>query len=263
MNFYSIIGMALAGLVVFFGLRFSTDNLHMFFDPKSLFIVIGGTIAATAISFQVNRIFSLLKIFFARVLMGRKTNFKKIIMELLQIVERYRKDGDIESSIAAAKDPFIKESLALVNDDIMDKQDLVDLLVHRSRNLYSLHLEEANKIKTIGKFPPAFGMMGTTIGMIVLLANIGGPESIKKVAPAMGLALITTLYGLIIANLIVIPIAENLIENAKETYLKNSIVVEAIRLLLEKKNPIYVAERLNSYLEQNQRLDWKKVLGRD
>ena len=121
-------------------------------------------------------------------------------------------------------------------------------------------MSEANKIKVISKFAPAFGMIGTTIGMIVLLANLGGEDAIKLIGPAMGVCLITTLYGAVIANLFLSPISENLIDSAKEVYQKNKIIIKAVDLIQQKSNPIYVAEKLNSLVPPANRVEWKNIL---
>ena len=122
-----------------------------------------------------------------------------------------------------------------------------------------LRFEDTRKIKSLGKFPPAFGMMGTTIGMIVLLANLGGEDAMKMIGPAMGVCLITTLYGVIIANLFVIPIGENLEVLSRESQIRNEIILEGIKHIMEKSNPILVAEDLNSFLLPKDRLDWKNA----
>jgi chemotaxis protein MotA len=103
-------------------------------------------------------------------------------------------------------------------------------------------------------------MMGTTIGMIVLLANLGGADAMKMIGPAMGVCLITTLYGVVVANLVVIPIGENLIESAKDIHQKNQIILEGVKHIIAKSNPVVVAEELNSFLLPGDRLDWKEVV---
>lgn len=252
--------MAIIVLVV--GLKLSTDDLTMFFDVPSIFIVVGGTIASTAISFKLDRLLVLFKIFFYRVIMGRKTNYRQIIIDLMKISDAYNKGESLENHLTGIKDPFMKEALTLVNDDILEEDELFDLLDERADNMHYTYMEDANRIKAMGKYPPAFGMMGTTIGMIVLLGNLGGADALKKMGPAMGVCLITTLYGVIISNMAIVPIAENLIDSAREIFVKNKIIVEGVKLLSQKTNQVILAEKLNSYLQPSQRLDWKQVVGK-
>lgn len=262
MNIFSIIGLMLSVSVLFIGLRLASDDIRMFLDYPSLFIVIGGTLAATAISFNLNRFFTLIKIFFRRILFGKQFKYSNVIREIMGVCESYRKGESLESKVNTIKDPFLKECIQLFNEGILEKDHFIEVVETRAEKMMINYSEETRKIRAIGKFPPAFGMMGTTIGMIVLLANLGGADALKMIGPAMGVCLITTLYGVAIANLIIIPIAENLADSTKEIFLKNQIVSEGMKLLIEKTNPIVVAVELNSFLQPSDRIDWKEVTGK-
>jgi chemotaxis protein MotA len=155
---------------------------------------------------------------------------------------------------------FFREGLVMFENGVLTPAQVLEVMEERNENLFHLYSEDASKLKIVGKYPPAFGMMGTTMGMIVLLANLNGADAIKRVGPAMGICLITTLYGTVIANFGFLPLADNLVEQSKETYLKNRIIIEGLRHLHAKENPIIVAERLNSFLLPGDRLDWKTVI---
>jgi len=260
MNIFSIIGFVIASFVLIVGLRLASDDLGLFFNKPSLFIVIGGTFASTSISFQLNRLFAFFKIFINRVLFGKKTNYTRVVEQIIRIADASKKGQPIESQLSLANDDFLKESLDILNEGILDNENVVAVMKDRNENLLLNNMQEANKIKTVSKFPPAFGMIGTTIGMIVLLANLNGENAMQTIGPAMGICLITTLYGAVLANLLFIPIAENLVEDSKERYLKNKIVVKGLSLIIKNTNPVIVAEELNSFLPPKDRLDWKKVI---
>lgn len=262
MNIASIIGLILALIVLVVGLRLSTPDLKIFLDFPSLFIVLGGTFAATAITFQINKILTLLKIFIKHIFSGSNVDYAALIADIMKIGDAYRRGESLEAHIGKASDPFLRECLELVNDGILEREQLLRILDDRAANMNFMRSEDANKIKILGQFPPAFGMMGTTIGMIVLLANLGGEDALKTIGPAMGVCLITTLYGVVIANLAFIPIAENLTQATKQVHLKNLIIIEGIKHLLAKANPVVVAEELNSFLPPGARLDWKEVIGK-
>lgn len=232
----------------------------MFLDYPSAFIVLGGTLAATAISFQIDRLGILLKVFLNRVIKGRKIEYEKIIANIMTISESFRKGEKLGDLAAQQEDHFLKEALILASEEVLRGDELIDVLKDRAKNMHFYYMEETQKFKSIGKFPPAFGMMGTTIGMIVLLSNLGGADAMKMVGPAMAVCLITTLYGVVVANLGVLPVAENLFAQTKETHLKNQIIVAGVGLIIEKTNPIVVAEKLNSFLPPSKRLDWKEVV---
>jgi chemotaxis protein MotA len=262
MNFVTIIGFAISIVVLYIGLKLSTDNLMAFWDVPSIFIVFGGTFAATAVCFQLTRFMSIVKIFLRRVLFGKKNTMPNTIKEILVVAEAYKKGentGEIKKKIS---DPFLIEALSILEDGIIQKNEILSIMEKRNENIVFHYMEEANKIKTIGKFPPAFGMIGTTIGMVVLLGNLGGEDAMKKMGPAMGVCLITTLYGSILSNMLFIPVSENLIESSKEVYIKNKMVIEGVALLMDKANPILIVEKLNSFLTPTDRVDWKKVVSK-
>lgn len=262
MNFGAISALFIALGVFLYGLILSGgDSLKIFYDFPSVFIVFGGVFAATAISFQYKRMFAMFKAGLMRVVKGKSVNMAGVIKEVIVAADKYRKGESLKSIADASSDFFFKEGLMMLDGGILSSDQVTELMEQRNDNLFYLYSEDANKLKVVGKYPPAFGMMGTTMGMIVLLANLSGADAIKKVGPAMGVCLITTLYGTVVANFGFLPIADNLVEQAKETYLKNKIFVEGMKQLVVKENPIVVAEKLNSFLHPGDRLDWKTVLG--
>jgi chemotaxis protein MotA len=262
MNIASIVGLFLSTAVLFIGLSLATDNLQIFLDFPSMFIVLGGTFSAIAISFQIDRVIVLFKIFLEHITGAKKVDYAGLITEIMKVGDAYRRGESLEAHMNKTEDYFLKEALEIVNDGVLEHDHIIKVLEDRADNMNYMAIEDANKFKILGKFPPAFGMMGTTIGMIVLLANLGGEDALKRIGPAMGVCLITTLYGVAIANLIFIPISENLVEAGKLKHLKNLIIIEGIKQLLNKSNPVIVAEELNSYLPPRNRLDWKEILGK-
>lgn len=259
MNIFSLIGLIISGVVLFVGLRLSSSDLKIFFDGPSLFIVLGGTFAATSVAFQLNKIGGLFKIFFTQFLKGKMVDTSNVIKDIMKICESYRSGESLESLVPKAQDPFLKEAMELIADGILETEKVIQILEQRASKMSVLRSDDTKKIKSLGKFPPAFGMMGTTIGMIVLLANLGGTDAMKMIGPAMGVCLITTLYGVIIANLVIIPIGENLEEISKQMDTKDEIILEGVKHIITKSNPILVAEELNSFLLPKDRLDWKNA----
>lgn len=260
MNFYSIFGFLISIVVLYTGLRLSTDNIYAFFDVPSLFIVFGGTFAATAVCFQLNRFITLIKIFLRRVLFGKKNLMPDAIKEVLVVAEAYKKGESLSEVKKRIHDPFLQEACTIIEDGIIQKDEILSIMEKRNENITYHYMEEAHKIKTVGKFPPAFGMIGTTIGMIVLLGNLGGEDAMKKMGPAMAVCLITTLYGAVVANMIFIPVSENLMETTKDAFVKNKLIIEGVNLLMDKANPILIVEKLNSFLNPSERVDWRKVV---
>ncbi|MCB0414812.1 MAG: MotA/TolQ/ExbB proton channel family protein [Bdellovibrionales bacterium] len=261
MNFLSIIAFVSAGVVFFLGVFTSTDNPMAFVDGHAALIVFGGTISVAAISFQIDRIYLMLKIFYFRVIAGKKVEYVPIIRELMTLAEAYRtQNPQIRQMVAKSNDPFLRECMTMLLDDFLPPTELEKIMKTRMNMMYQRHNADAKKFKALGKFPPAMGLMGAVLGMIALLQTIGKPGSEEKIGPAMAIALVATLYGIAFANLVVLPIAENLMEGTKEALTKNMIIAEGVKLISQKKNRIILAEELNSFLLPNERVNWKEVI---
>lgn len=262
MNLFAILSFILSAGVFFTGLRLASPDLSIFVDYPSMFIVGGGTLAATATGFQLNRLFKMAWISTMRVIKGKPVKFNKVVEELVIACDMMKKGRSIKEIRDQSKDLFFKDSMDLIEDGILSKDEIMEVLQIRLDKIMSIYMEDTARLKAVSKFPPAFGMIGTTIGMIVLLANLGGADAMKKIGPAMGVCLITTLYGAAFANLTLVPMTENLNESTQEVYKKNEIVLEGIQLMLNKASPVLAAEKLNSYLKPGDRIDWKKVIGK-
>lgn len=263
MNIFSILGLLLLLGVVGAGVvtTITPKEYHMFADLPAIFLVVGGTLGVASITVQINRVGTLVKIFFIRLIKGKRIDYKNVIKEIMLSSESYRRGDSLPEIITSANDHFLKEALQLIDDNVVKGEELFDLLEDRVRNMHRHHGDESNRFKSLAKFPPAFGLMGTVLGMIALLSNLGGADAMKMIGPAMGTCLVATFFGIVVANVVILPIGESLGESSKEVYLKNKIIVEGVRLIVAKTNPIIVAEKLNSFLLPSDRVNWKELVG--
>jgi len=259
MNLFSIASFIIAAIILTYAMV-STGNISIFRDFSAFLLVIGGTIVAASISFQMDRFLLMFKVFFFRVIRGKKENYVNLIENLMALADAHRAGPlQFDELVKKATDPFLKEAMQIIQDDILDHETLIRILRLRVNSIFQKHVDEMIKFKSVGRYPPAFGLIGTTLSMISLLEKLGSAGSQKLIGPSMALGLVATFYGLVLANVIFNPIAENLHDSAKETRLKNIIIVEGVRLILQKTNPIALAEELNSFLLPSERIDWKKV----
>lgn len=260
MNLMTVVSFVLAASIFLWAALSSTDNPKSFLDLHAVVIVIGGTIAATSISFQLDRAAMMLKVFWARTIRGQKPNYIELIKDLMKLADAYRNEApDIERMTANLKDPFLRDSMKLLLDELVPPAHLNKILKARNETVYERYSDDAGRFRAMGKYPPAMGLMGAVLGMIALLGGLGKSGSEKTIGVSMSIAMVATLYGIAFANLIVIPIGENLTEAAKETRRKNTIIVEGIKLIAAKNNPMVLAEELNSYLLPSERVDWKRL----
>lgn len=232
----------------------STDNRSIFLNEHGILIVLGGTLTAGAISFPIKKIIVLGGVAFKKMLFGYHIDYRQEIRNIITLGEKSRTDlNAIKTEIGASKNPFLAESLQLLVDGFTEDQmrEILEARIETFSQRYSI---EANIFKNLSKFPPAFGLFGTTLGMIALLQKIGGEDATKQIGPAMAVGLIATLYGIALTNFIFLPIAENLTEKSREDTILRRIILEGVIMLKNKTHPLLIAEKLNSYLLPDERI---------
>jgi chemotaxis protein MotA len=249
MNFSSFIGIMIGLGVMYGALTATTDNLKFFLDFHGILIVIGGTLAAGSISFPILRVLALTKVFMLRVLGRHKVDYQQAIAQLLELNKKATIGlSAINDTLPSIRHEFLREAVALVGSGVLTETEIRDTLEQRLKTVEARYMQEANMFRTIGRFPPAFGLLATTLGMIGVLQKIGQPESQKLIGPAMSVGLIGTLYGISLANLVFLPIAENLTERTHEEILIRRMILEGAVMLKKQVNPITMREGLNSFL---------------
>lgn len=255
MNFSSLFGVAFGIGIMYAALTATTPDLAFFLDFHGILIVVGGTAAAASISFPITKVLSLLKIFFMRVLGRNKLNYQETINQILELNKKASVGVTaLNETLPSIKHPFLKEAVSLVAAGVLTENEIRNTLEQRIRTMEARYFHEANMFRVIGRFPPAFGLLATTLGMIGLLQKIGQPDSQKLIGPAMSVGLIGTLYGIAMANLLFIPIAENLTERTQEEMTLRKMIVEGALMLKQQVNPITMREGLNSFLVPGERV---------
>ena len=244
-----IVGLALIGWSMFRG-----EGISMFWDPTSLVVVMGGTLAAVIINFkfdQLARIGGALKVAFT----NRTLDPGELISTLVSLAERARREGllALEDDIVDIDDPFLTKGLQLVVDG-SDPELISNVLETELTFLEERHRLGRGLFETMGTTAPAFGMVGTLMGLIKMLKNLNNPEAI---GPGLALALLTTLYGALMANLLFNPIAGKLKVKSAEEVLMKSVMIEGILSILAGDNPRIVEEKLKAFLstEVSTRID--------
>ena len=262
MDFASLFGLVL-GVILIIGamvLQAAGDmtGLIQFVNITSLMIVLGGTMASTAIGFRINeilRVFTLVKF----VVTKPRFLLHELVTELIGAAEINRKGpAELEKHIPNIKHPFIQDGLTFISNGIK-YDDLKAILVQRENFRYNRESHESDLMKTLGTFSPAFGMIGTLIGLIFMLNNMGGgAEAAAGIGPAMGIALITTFYGSLFASLLFNPFSEKLKLRNKENSQAHQLMIAGILLIWQKKHQLDVKDMLTSYIETKDRLEFFK-----
>jgi chemotaxis protein MotA len=228
--------------------------MEVFLDRHAIVIVIGGTLAATLLSFPFSTLGASAKVIFNKVLGKSSLEHGAVISEIVDLARGQQDDTEyLQTKKDSLKSNFLKEAVELSLEGTIKVDELEEILQMRALTIYKRYDQEASIFKVIARFPPAFGLLGTTLGMIALLKGLGSAEAMQKLGPAMSIGLVATFYGVAMANLIFIPIGENLSKLNKEDEITREIIIHGMRLLRRKSHPIVVEETLKSFLLPKER----------
>lgn len=238
------------GIVVGFGMAvygmLNGGEIMNFVDVGSLAIVAGGTIGAIIASYpmqDLKKIPTLLGL----ALKKSNTSYLKQVDEIVEMANVARKSGilALEDRLDDIKDPFIKNGIMLIMDGT-DPEVVKSMMETQSYFTDERHSKYISIFETGSSCAPAFGMVGTLIGLINMLKNLTG--DMNTIGPSMALALITTLYGVLIAQLIFNPIAKQLQARNAEEMLCKDIVIEGILSIQDGENPRVIEDKLKAFV---------------
>ena len=258
MDVASFLGLIIGTGLIILGIAGLTKNFVMFWSPASIFIVLGGSLAATMISFSMKEVLSLMKSGWA-VFKKEKEEMPHQVDVLVELATHARKGiKELEKQLDSIEHPFLKDGIQMLVDGY-NKNEIREILETRIENRSYREQAEANVLKTMGKFSPAFGMIGTLIGLVVMLYGMSeiataGQDPMATLGKGMGAALITTFYGTILSNLVFNPMAVKFETRIEKRAVLQRMLIEGVALLHDRKHPIIVREKLNSYLRPR---DWK------
>ena len=240
----------LSGLGVVIGL-IMLDGGHFgaYLSEHALVVVFGGATAATMIRFPFSVIMHGLPMGLRFAFMMRSVKPQELIEEITQIADVVRKSGPMALENREISDPFLAQGARYIADGY-DREFIRDTM-ERDRDNFLMHLDEGSKVyRAYGDCAPAWGMIGTILGMVAMFANMSDPS---KLGPAMATALLATLYGAVIANLITLPLADKLHVKLEEEDVSRSLIIDGILMIRDQKSPTLVREMLVAYLPHNHR----------
>src|SRR5437868_14208568 len=242
------LGLAFGGFVLV-SLIMMGGDLKMFLDTHAFIVIFGRSSAATLIRFPLSSIMHGLPLGMKFVFNMRRWTARDLVDEIARLAEVARKQGPIGLEKEDVEDPFLAKGMRYVADgyDINFIRDNLE----RHRDHFLIHLDEGQKIyRAIGDCAPAFGMIGTLIGMVQMFANMTDPS---KLGPYMAVALLATFYGAAVANLLCLPIADKLHLKLVDEEINRTLIIDGILMIREAKSPTLVREMLLAYLPEKHR----------
>lgn len=251
MDFTTIVGIAAGFILVVFGI--GIGKLGNFWSLSSILIVFGGTFAALVASYPV-RVLKQLPKHFKIIVKKNPYNPLSYIEQLQELAVIARKNGllALEDKANEMKDPFFKEGLMLIVD-ATSPDKVKEILTNDLEYIEERHNEMIEFYEKGASFAPGFGMIGTLIGLVNMLMSMDLDGGADQLSVNMGVALITTLYGSLLANLIFMPIAKKLQSRSDEELLCKRILIDGILAIQAGENPTFLKETLISFLPHYQR----------
>lgn len=241
----TIIGLVIAPLIIYFAITDSIPNLYILFNVIGILVVAGGTLSASIMTHGLKDILTLVKISL-KVFMKPKDDEKKVISDIIRISTFLEKNpGQFNNFLNQDIHPFLKDGLRLI-DNGFSEEEINEIMSNDVDKRFDRHMAEVELLKTIAKYPPAFGMIGTVIGLIGLLNTLKSDNQgmNNMIGPTMAIALLTTLYGLILSNYFFVPLSDNLFHRLYQDANLRRMIIEGVALIQKKSDPIYVREYL-------------------
>jgi len=233
-----IVGMALGG------------SLKPFWDPPSLFITFGGTLCSVMMSYSMQTFLETFKIA-KQAFFTKEEDVGETINTIVRFADKARREGllALDEDANNLKDPFLQKGIRLVVDGTT--QELVRNILETEVTFVSdRHKTGQAVFETIGAMAPAFGMLGTLIGLIQMLLKLNKPD---EIGPGMAVALVTTFYGSVLANMVALPIANKLKTRSQREVFTKEAVIEGVLSIQAGDNPRVVQEKLKSFLSPKER----------
>lgn len=249
MDITTLIGI-LGGIGCIFFAIFQGAGIKTFIHVPSMLITVGGTFAATLINFPLPEILKISKVV-VKVFRSHGYDPLTTIPIMIYYAEKARRDSllSLESDIEEVEDDFLKLGMRLIIDGT-DPEVVRGIMETEIDHIEMRHRRHQQLFLAMAKYSPAFGMLGTLIGLVSMLQTMDNPSTI---GPSMAVALITTFYGALMANLVFMPIAGKLKARTADESLMKRITLEGILLIQARINPRYVGQRLAAHLPSDLR----------
>lgn len=250
MDIATVIGLVVVAGLLVASVLLGGGSFNSFIDIPSGMVVIGGAIAAAMIAFPLKEFLSVFKVIL-KVFLNKAVDVPKIIQQIVSLAEVARKDGllALESKMGDIDHPFIKLGIQMAVDG-SPPEVIEDILRTEVESVAARHSQGKGLMDTLGRYAPAYGMIGTLMGLIMMLSNMSDPSSIGA---GMAVALITTLYGAIISNAVFLPFADKLGLINKKELTSLEIIIRGIMAIQSGENPRVIQQKLNTFLAPSAR----------
>lgn len=245
MDLATIIGLVMAFGAVFGGAAIEGVHISALIQPTAAMIVLGGTFGAVFVSMPLPAIITALKEI-KTAFLPPKVDHDQVVKDIINYATKARRNGliSLEQEAQSARDPFIKKGISLVVDGI-DPQKLretleADIMAYEDHTKHSVEFYEA-----AGGFAPTIGIIGAVLGLIHVMGNL---SDTSKLGGGIAVAFVATIYGLMIANIICLPIGTKLKIRMKEEVLRRVMILEGLIAIQNGENPHFIEQKLKAFV---------------
>lgn len=250
MDIASASGVVIALALIIGSIFLGGGNIEAFIDPASIMVVVGGAIAAALISFPLKNFLSVFRVVL-KVFLYKLPETPAIVQQLVSLAEVARRDGllALEGKMEEIEHPYIVLGVQMAVDGARPEV-MEDILRTEMDAVATRHRDGKALMDCMGRFAPAFGMIGTLMGLIIMLGDMSDPS---KIGQGMAVALLTTMYGAIVSNVVFLPFAEKLGFTNKQELLAMEVIVRGIMAIQAGENPRVIEQKLNTFVPPAQR----------
>lgn len=250
-----VFGFIATGGGMLFAAAHAKVSLIVFADIASLLIVVGGMLASTSVAFPLPEVMKLGTALGA-VFRATKTKLGDLVEESVRVSEIARRGNvELERGIGTIQNPFFRDAVQMVLDGY-SLEELTEIMNTRIDYRETREKSQVDLLKTMGAMGPAWGMIGTLMGLVIMLSGFGeGGGGMESIGVGMAASLITTFYGALSAYLFFLPMAAKINSRIGHTSTGQALMLEAARLIHQKKHPLIVREKLNAFIPPK---EWKR-----
>ncbi|MHC4990574.1 MAG: motility protein A [Planctomycetota bacterium] len=250
MDITTIIGLVLGSLLVALAIVLGGD-VASYVNAPSVLIVIGGATAATMTAFPLASFLKMPKVL-TKTLTSKSSDPTQMVSQLVGLAETARRDGilALENRVEEIEDAFLVRGIQMAVDGT-DPEVIETVMETELANLMDRHESGKGLFDSMGRYAPAFGMIGTLIGLVAMLSNMDDPS---KIGAGMAAALLTTLYGALMANIVFLPMADKLSQRSSEEVLLKTLVIQGVMAIQSGDNPRNVESKLLTFIPPSQRV---------
>jgi|TARA_B110000971_G_scaffold57514_1_gene58599 chemotaxis protein MotA len=256
MDLASLIGI-ISGVGLIVSAIISGGDVHNFLNIPGIMIVVGGTMAATLLTFQSNDVLTAFKSAYF-VFTSPKQDSQELINMMVKLGTVSRNKGLLSLMDVKTNSPFLKRVCTLIADSA-DEETLRSAMRTEIDSIQMRHFIVQDVFKKMAMYAPSFGMLGTLIGLIQMLSLLANPETL---GPAMAIALLTTFYGTLLATVIFLPIAGKLRSRTMLEVMNFEIIFQGAVSILQDNNPLSVYEKLSSFVPAKKRKPMQRLKDR-